>query len=305
MSGSAFNYSAEWVDKSIGRSLDRLHTNYLDVVYCHDVEFVSPAEVLTAVKELRRLRDTDGTVKYIGISGYPVHVLCELAELVLKETGESLDCVMSYANYTLQNTRLAKEGIERLVQAGVQVVPNASILGMGLLRTGGVPVGGDGNWHPAPDALREAVGRASDWCHSKGEKIEVVAIRWALESWLNVGSIVGSKGDPASGIEWKTESIDQLGGAKLGVNVMGVSNVEELDETLRVWRSILDGLEGAKEKAIEAQRWENGHSWSLSRKEHIKSLAEDVWNTLGEWKDYTWASPGGDFVRETPASEEI
>ncbi|KAI9746690.1 MAG: hypothetical protein M1818_000404 [Claussenomyces sp. TS43310] len=305
IAGSAFNYSKEWVYRSIQRSLKRLHTDYLDVVYCHDVEFVSSAEVLVAVRELRRIRDTEGTVKYIGISGYPVHVLCELAELVLRETGESLDCVMNYANHTLQNTRLAKDGIERLVKAGVQVVPNASILGMGLLRRSGVPTGGKGNWHPAPDALREAIGKVSKWCDSRDEKIEVVAIRWALESWLENGGPVGSCGDPASGIEWKEESIDQVGGRRLGVSVMGVSNLDELDETMKVWRSILDGLEAEKDKAVEARRWESGHQWSLTRRQQIRSLAAGVWEILGAWKDYAWESPGKDYVRVTPGIEDL
>ncbi len=114
-----FDYSPEWIRYSIQRSLQRLHTEYLDVVYCHDVEFVTPAEVLEAIKELRSIRDTRGTIKYIGISGYPVPVLCDLAELVLKETGEPLDCVMSYANFTLQNTTLESVGLERLKKARV------------------------------------------------------------------------------------------------------------------------------------------------------------------------------------------
>jgi D-arabinose 1-dehydrogenase len=125
----------------------------LDVVYCHDVEFVSAEEVLTAVKELRRIRDEEGTIKYVGISGYPVPLLVELAELVKRESGEGLDAVMSYANFTLQNEGL-KGALKRLEDAGVGCVPNASPLGMGLLRSKGVPVGGKGDFHPAPLELR-------------------------------------------------------------------------------------------------------------------------------------------------------
>ncbi|OGM45594.1 L-galactose dehydrogenase (L-GalDH) [Aspergillus bombycis] len=46
VASSSFDYSPEWVRYSVQRSLRRLHTDYLDVVYCHDVEFVSPQEVL-------------------------------------------------------------------------------------------------------------------------------------------------------------------------------------------------------------------------------------------------------------------
>jgi D-arabinose 1-dehydrogenase len=303
IAGSEFNYSAAWVYKSIKRSITRLNTSYLDVVYCHDVEFVTAAEVLTAVKELKRIRDTEGTIKYIGISGYPVSVLCDLAELILKETGEPLDCVMSYANFTLQNRRLKSEGLSRLKAAGVDVVPNASILGMGLLRSGGVPEGSLGDWHPAPEGLRAACTTASKYCHSIGEKLEVVAIRWALETWLIEGESVGSKGDPASGLKWKRETIEEVGGRKLGVSVMGVSNLQELEETMRVWRSILDGLEGGRETSVQAGRWEGDHEWSLKRRDEIRAIASSLWEKFGKWQDFAWASPGAGYVRVQSAAE--
>ncbi|KAJ5825940.1 hypothetical protein N7474_003078 [Penicillium riverlandense] len=248
VAASAFDYSPEWIRHSVRRSLERLHTTYLDVVYCHDVEFVPPADVLAAVRELRRLRDEEGgVVRYIGISGYPVETLSELAEMVLRETGEPLDAVMSYANFTLQNTRLQSAALPRLLAAGVDVVPNASPLGMGLLRRDGVPIGSMGDFHPAPDALRRAIHCASDCAADHGEKLEVVAIRFALESWLRAGAKVGALGAPlarAADADPGFLSVANIGtGRRLGVSVMGVSNVAELDETLRVWNSILHGLE--------------------------------------------------------------
>lgn len=299
--GAEFDYSAPWVRHSVQRSLDRLRTSYLDVVYCHDVEFVSPEEVLEAVTELRRLRDQSGVVKYIGISGYPVTTLCEKAEMILEKTGEPLDAVMSYANFTLQNTRLSSVALKRLRAAGVNVVPNASVLGMGLLRRTGVPIGGQGDFHPSPTDLRAAIKRASDWCDSQGDRIEKVAIRFALETWMREGESVGSKGDPASGIPWVRETIEQIGGTKLGVSVMGVSNVEELDETMRVWRSILDGLENGEQTAVESGRGTGDHLWSLSRQKKVAKLARGIRQVLGEWVDYTWASPPPGFVNQRKA----
>ena len=297
ISASEFDYSASWVRYSVQRSLQRLKTTYLDVVYCHDVEFVSAAEVLTAVRELRRLRDETGTIKYVGISGYPGRRLCELAELVLHETGEPLDAVMSYANFTLQNTTLSSEALLRLRAAGVRVVPNASPLGMGMLRRGGVPVGAQGDFHPAPQGLRDAVLAASGWCDARNEKLEVVALRFALENWLREGSVVGSMGDPASGIPWRRETITEVGGEKLGVSVMGVSSIVELDETMRVWRSILDGLDGGQETAIASGRQSSDRDWSLIRKEQVFELARGIRDIIGPWIDYAWPSPGPDYIR--------
>lgn len=298
IASAEFDYSAEWVRQSVRRSLERLKTSYLDVVYCHDVEFVSSEEVLEAVKELRRIRDTDGSVKYIGISGYPVHVLCDLSEMILAETGEPLDIVQSYANFTLQNELLASQGIARFKAAGVDVVPNASPLGMGLLRQQGVPIGGQGDFHPAPRGLRAAVKRAAEFTADHGEKLEVIAIRYALESWITIGESVGSHGDPASGVPWQPESNDQVGGRKLGVSVMGVSKASELQKTLMVWRSILDGLENGQQIATQAGRWQYAHEWSLNRKQAVLLLAKGIRDTLSQWVDFAWQSPDEGFVNQ-------
>jgi diketogulonate reductase-like aldo/keto reductase len=300
IAGNEFDYSAEWVRSSVQRSLERLKTKYLDVVYCHDCEFVSKEEVLEAVRELRRIRDDDATIKYIGISGYPVDLLCELSELILRETGEAIDIVQSYANFTLQNSVLATKGIMRLRAAGVDVVTNASPLGMGLLRAQGVPIGGQGDFHPAPSGLRAAVKQAADFTADYGEKLEVIAIRYALEEWITIGSPVGSHGDPASGVPWEPESNSQLGGNKLGVSVMGVSNEAELKKTLMVWRSILDGLENGQTIATQAGRWDKAHEWSLNRRQAVRLLANGVKDVLGRWVDFAWDSPGEGFVNVRP-----
>ena len=296
IAGAEFDYSPLWVRRSVQRSLDRLHTKYLDVVYCHDVEFVTPEEVLAAITELRRVRDTTGQIHYVGISGYPVNVLCDLAEMVIKRTGEPLDVVMSYANFTLQNTRLSSIAVPRLHAAGVDVVPNASVLGMGLLRRTGVPIGAHGDFHPSPIELRTAIQKASDWCDKQDNRIEKVAIRFALEEWMREGALVGSQGDPASGLPWSREVID-IKSTKLGVSVMGVSNIEELNETMRVWRSILDGLEGGEETAIQSGRGSNDRLWSLSRQNEVQRLATGIRRILGEYLDYAWPSPPPDYVK--------
>lgn len=296
-----FDYSPSWVRKSVRRSCRRLKTHYLDVVYCHDVEFVSPAEVLGAIKELRRIRDETGTVRYVGICGYPVDVLCNLAEMILRETGEPLDAVQSYANFNLQNTTLLSKGLARLINAGVDVVPNASPLGMGLLRSQGPPVGAMGDWHPAPNELREACMTAAQWIEKQGEKMEVVAVRFALENWLKEGSIVGTFSDPHPTVDaaYSSHSSQRQ---KLGVSVMGVSNLSELDETIRVWRSVLDGLnddlECSEDDTMTPSDALSDHEWSLQRRQKIRVLAKGIREVIGKCADYEWASPEPGFVNK-------
>ncbi|KAF2863811.1 Aldo/keto reductase [Piedraia hortae CBS 480.64] len=290
-----FDYSRDWVKQSVQHSLRRLRTNYLDLVFCHDVEFVSESEVLDAVAELRRMRD-DGVIRYIGISGYPLSVLASIARRVLRETGEPLDAVMSYAHFTLQNTMLATVGIKQFQAAGVDVVLNGSPLGMGLLRREGVPVGSMGDWHPACNKLRAAVKRASDFCDVYDERLEVIAIRYSLEQWVLRGAVVGSYGDPASGVPNRRLSHDRS--QRLGVSLMGISKISELDKTLKVWRSILDGLEDGEETARRAGRWSRDHEWSLNRRRAIEILADGIREYLDEFIDYSWPSPPVGFVNQ-------
>ncbi|EED15161.1 L-galactose dehydrogenase (L-GalDH), putative [Talaromyces stipitatus ATCC 10500] len=276
---SSFDYSPAWVRYSIRRSLKRLRTDYLDVVYCHDVEFVSAPEVLEAVKELRRIREEDGSILYVGISGYPVETLCELAELVLQETGEPLDVVMSYANYNLQNMRLATEGLARLRAAGVDVVPNASILGMGLLR--GQPVF---DWHPAPKGLRDAIHKASELVSQKLMKLETVATRFGLESWLREGSPVGVLGHPLEAADASTSIFSK--GQRLGVTVVGVSKVKEVDELVASYREVLDG--GA---------FLSGETGRASQDIELYNMVRAA---LGDWVGYAWPSPGEGYLNTLP-----
>ena len=126
----------------------------------------------------------------------------------------------------------------------------------------------------------------------------MIAIRYALESWIKAGASVGSRGDPASGVPWKRESNEQVGGNRLGVSVMGVSKEKELEKTMKVWRSILDGLEGGAETAIKAGRWSRDHEWSLNRQRAVQIMADGITEHLDEYVDYTWESPPEGFVNK-------
>ncbi|KAF0635321.1 hypothetical protein FPSE5266_05455 [Fusarium pseudograminearum] len=263
IAGDEFDYSPAWINYSVCRSLERLGTSYLDLVYTHDVEFVSPEEVLAAVTELRRLRDL-GLVRYVGISGYPVETLASLAEMILRETGEPLDAVMSYSNFCIQNNKLGNQALlDRFKAAGVDCLPNASMLGMGLLTTRGIDNSPMRAWHPSPPELRDLCAQLSAIAQDEGEHLEEVAIRWALENWARVGSQFGTHLNPSDT-------------GRLGVSVMGVSSVDELEETWALWTSVV-GLVGDEE--------------AEQRKAKIEKIVnERMWPTLGRWRNHTWAA---------------
>lgn len=266
IAGDEFDYSPAWVRYSVFRSLERLGTDRLDLVYMHDVEFVSPAEVLGAVVELRRLRD-QGVIRYIGISGYPVDTLASLAEMILQETAEPVDAVLSYGNFCLQNTQLGRqEVLERFVSAGVECVLNASMLNMGLLTTEGVNNLPMSAWHPAPPELRQACHGLSRIASQANKRVEEVAIRWSLRNWMVQGSRLGTKA-------FKPSASSGLP-TRIGASVMGVSAIEQLEETLQLWESVASGQDQDATSALVEQH---------------------MWPSLGKWKDYTWVSGGPSF----------
>ncbi|KAI0969456.1 Aldo/keto reductase family-domain-containing protein [Xylaria arbuscula] len=287
IAGDEFDYSPAWIRYSVCRSLERLHTPYLDLVYTHDVEFVSPADVLAAVRELRRLRDEDGLLRYVGISGYPVAKLCELAEMILRETGEPLDAVLSYGHFTIQNTTLGDDAMRRFGEAGVDVVLNASMLGMGLLTTRGADAGPMASWHPSPEGLRQACQDLVPVAVAADEKLEVVAIRWALDNWAAAGAARGSG------------NLRLPLGTRVGVSVMGISNIAELEETYRVFNSVIESLEPDSTDAELVSR----RQWSRERQVKIQAVVEKMWAVLGTWRDYSWDSPGPGYVNTRKVTE--
>lgn len=289
ISADEFDYSPSWIRQSVTRSLARLRTDYLDVVYCHDVEFVSKEEVLDAVRELRKIRDESGTVRSVGISGYPLDVLCELAELVRAETGEPLDIVQSYCHHTLQNTRLNKDVVQRFKDAGVKVIPNASPLGMGLMRSVGVPVGDLGDFHPASRELRLACLNAAKLCEAQNERLETVALWHAIDSWARSGGGVGTAGHLPSTKRITTGAQT----TRLGVTVLGCSFIDELEQSVDTWRSVVKELENSQYELTDEQR---ANEWSEERTQKVKELAISVRKALGEWADSVWDSPGAGFV---------
>lgn len=328
IAGDEFDYSPSWIRYSVLRSLKRLHTPYLDLVYCHDVEFVSPAEVLAAVKELRRLRDEDHVIRYVGISGYPVDVLCELAEMIQRETGEGVDAVMSYCHCSVQNQRLVEgfmaddepapvsaveEGADttslpplvRFKRAGVSTVLNASMLGMGLLTTRGVDHGPQAAWHPSPPPLRKACADVAAAATAEGEKLERLSIRWSLDTWARAGA----RSKLGVSLQGRGGHLQLSDSNSIGGSVMGITSLAELEETWDVWMSVLAesvphvsldedvAQEAAKDVVVNGDK--DLQTASLKRCDQVQHLVkEKLWPLLGEWRNHSWPSGGKGFVND-------
>ena len=49
IAASHFDYSPDWVRYSVRRLLERFKASYLNVVFCHDIEYVTDENVVTAI----------------------------------------------------------------------------------------------------------------------------------------------------------------------------------------------------------------------------------------------------------------
>ncbi|MBI5851736.1 MAG: aldo/keto reductase [Planctomycetes bacterium] len=183
-----FDFRAERVRESVDVSCERLGVDVLDIVLCHDVEFV-PLEIVAqeAIPALRELQRA-GRVRAVGASGYPVKALLKLHEMA------PLDVVLSYANLTLHN-RMLETVLPRFLQDGVGVI-NAAPFDMRLLTEAG-PL----DWHPAPAPLREAVAKARALCRERGVSLAQLAFQFALRQPGPAALLVGTV-HPAEIDQW-------------------------------------------------------------------------------------------------------
>ncbi|KAJ2742454.1 hypothetical protein GGI20_004469 [Coemansia sp. BCRC 34301] len=147
---SDFDYSAQRISKSVHESMRRLCTDYLDIVLCHDVEFVAISQVVDVALPMLFDFKQRGLVRKVGISGYPLDVLLRICQ-IQQERGAPLDVCLSYCNLNL-HCQLLAAFVPRLRAAGVEVIIAASPLSMGLLCHGATP-----EWHPAKPELKAAV----------------------------------------------------------------------------------------------------------------------------------------------------
>lgn len=272
ISAEEFNYSPEWIQKSVARSLSRLVTSYLDVVFCHDVEFVSCQQAVEAVGALFELK-RQGQIRFVGISGYSIESIVRVAQKVRQVYNQPIDVVQNWAQLTLQNSRLETVGIPALHAEGVAVICNSSPLATGLLRSTSVPSGTLGDWHPSPAGLRAAVREASDWVESQGSTLANLAFRFSIARATKISS---------SGKNTRVHTI------------VGVSSISDIEDNVRATTAI---LRRSMPLSNEPATAEKVNVLALTEiQEDVEQrdlvLCQGVRRILGDWVDY-------DFEKKT------
>jgi L-galactose dehydrogenase len=194
-----FDFSAKRVAESVDVSLHRLGTDHLDIILCHDIEFVPMQQIVdVTIPALRKIQQA-GKVRFIGFSGYPQKIFKFICDQI------DVDCVLSYNQYTLQNTRFADESVPYLKAKGVGVM-NAGPFSARLLTNAPLPA-----WLKEPESVKEAARQAAELCAKRGSDIAKLAVQFSC-AHPDIATTVAGSANPKNirnWAEWLAEPIDQ------------------------------------------------------------------------------------------------
>ncbi|MBD2869220.1 aldo/keto reductase [Paenibacillus arenilitoris] len=193
-----FDFSGRRILASVEESLERLGTDYIDILFLHDIEFAPFEQVAEeAFPALDKLKE-QGKIRFSGVSGLP------LAVFERSLAARELDAVLSYCHYSLNDTSLLD--ILPLLERREVGLVNASPLSMGLLSLRPAA-----DWHPADAELRAACKKAAEHCAAKGADIAKLAIQFSTAN-ERIPTTLVSTANPANirrNIEWTDEPMDE------------------------------------------------------------------------------------------------
>ena len=218
-----FDFSARRVAESIDVSLHRLGTDHLDIALCHDIEFVPMQQIVDETIPALRKAKQAGKIRALGFSGYPQKIF----KFICDQT--DVDCVLSYNQYTLQNTRFADETVPYLKAKGIGVM-NAGPFSARLLTNAPLPA-----WLKEPENVKAAARAAAAHCAFKGVDIAKVALQFSLMH-EDITTTVSGSANPTNirnWAKWAEEPVDR----------------QLLTEVLQIFAPVknLGHLEGLKE----------------------------------------------------------
>jgi aryl-alcohol dehydrogenase-like predicted oxidoreductase len=211
--------SAETVRRSIGGSLERLRTDYVDLYYLHRPDPATPiGETLAALDELV----SEGTVRAIGCSNFSAEQLADADRVAREQDTVRFTVVQNHHNLLRRDDDKGVLPLSRqLGLAYIPYFPLASGLLTGKYRRG----------EPAPEGTRLA-GREIDdaqfdrievlarFADERGHTLHELAIS-ALASTPGIGSVIAGATKPeqvranAAAADWRLSEDDLAALARL------------------------------------------------------------------------------------------
>ncbi|MDH3718555.1 MAG: aldo/keto reductase [Planctomycetota bacterium] len=196
--GQHFDFSAGRVVESVDISLQRMGVDYVDIMLCHDLEFVDMSQIvdetLPALDQVRQ----QGKVRYIGVSGYPMKMFNYVIDHY------DVDVILSYNHYTLQNTMLLD--LVPVCQAKGIGIMNAAPFSARLLTDAPLPA-----WHKATDFVQQIARQAAEHCRRQNVDIAQLALQYSLANQDLATCIAGSANPQrvSQWIDWAEQPLDQ------------------------------------------------------------------------------------------------
>jgi aryl-alcohol dehydrogenase-like predicted oxidoreductase len=177
------------VAESVDVSLHRLGTDHLDIVLCHDIEFVAMQQIVDETLPALRRAQQAGKVRFVGFSGYPLKIF----KFILEQA--QVDCVLSYNQYTLQNTRFVDELVPYLKAKGVGIM-NAGPFSARLLTQAPLP-----HWLKEPEEVKAAARRAAEHCAQRGVDIAQLALQFSC-ACPDIATTIAGSANPTNIRKW-------------------------------------------------------------------------------------------------------
>ena len=202
-----FDYSAKRVAESVDVSLERMRIDHIDIVFCHDIEFVPLKQIVDETIPALRKQVEAGKVRFIGVSGYPMKMFRYMLEHA------DLDVILTYNHYTLQNDS-ALQLVPICKAQGVGII-NAAPFSARLLSDAVLPP-----WHKSTPQVREVAAKAAAHCRNAGSDIAKLALQYSVACEDFASCVTGSANPTriAQWCDWIDEPID----AKLLAEVMQI-----------------------------------------------------------------------------------
>jgi aryl-alcohol dehydrogenase-like predicted oxidoreductase len=193
-----FDFSARRVLESVDISLERMQLDHLDIVFCHDIEFVNLDQIVEETIPALRKEVDKGKVRFIGVSGYPMKIFTEMLERA------DLDVVLSYNHYTLQND-MALSLVEPCKQKNVGLI-NAAPFSARLLTSAPLP-----QWHKATPEVREVAAKAAAHCSERGTDIAKLALQYSVANQDFTSCVTGSASPErvSQWCDWLEQPLDE------------------------------------------------------------------------------------------------
>lgn len=193
-----FDFSARRVVESIDISLERMQLEHLDIVFCHDIEFVNLDQIVDETIPALRREVEKGKVRFIGVSGYPMKIFTEMLQRA------DIDVVLTYNHYTLQND-MALSLVAPCQEKNVGLI-NAAPFSARLLTSAALP-----EWHKATPEVREVAAKAAAHCTQRGSDIAKLALQYSIARPEFASCVTGSASPErvSQWCDWIEEPLDE------------------------------------------------------------------------------------------------